>query len=133
MTYKCVICDGNLFLFNYFPLYVIFLVPNPVLNLVASPKSSTSVEVNWSYPQGTKQYYKYLVQTYNTTGALFTTTVSNNSTDVTNLEPGTRYNVNVTTIAATGSESTEEHTFSYTSKASYLYQNFKVSSIPKNT
>lgn len=101
-----------------FPLFVIFLVPNPVLNLVASPTSTTSVEVNWSQPQGHQMYYKYLVQTYNPTGAqLFNTTVSTNGTDVPNLEPGTRYNISVTTIAATGSESTVEQTFSYTSKA----------------
>ncbi len=99
-------------------------MPNPVLNLVACPKSTTSVEVIWSDPQGARQYYTYLVQTYNTTGALFNTTVSNNRTDVPSLEPGTRYNINVTTIAAPGIESTEEQTFSYTSKASYLYQNF---------
>lgn len=106
------------------PVFVIFLVPNPVLNLVASPKSTTSVEVNWLYPQGANQYYKYLVQAYNTTGVLFNKTVSNNSTDVPDLEPGTKYNINVTTIAAPGSASTEEQTVSYTSKASYLYQNF---------
>lgn len=88
-----------------------------MLNLVASPKTTTSVEVKWSYPQGAQSYYKYLVQTYNAMGALFNTTVSINSTDIPNLEPGTRYSINVKTIAATGSESTEEQTFSYTSKA----------------
>lgn len=98
-------------------MFVIFLVPNPVLNLVANPKSTTSVFVEWSDPQGAQIYYKYLVQTYSTTGAMFNTTVSNNSTDVRDLEPGTRYNINVTTIAAAGSESTVEQTFSYTSKA----------------
>ncbi|XP_041794912.1 receptor-type tyrosine-protein phosphatase eta isoform X3 [Chelmon rostratus] len=91
-----------------------FTLPNPVLNLSASPKSTTSVEVTWSYPQGAKPYYKYLVQTYVTMGALFNTTTSSNSTDVPNLEPGTRYSINVKTRAATGSESTEEQTFSYT-------------------
>ncbi|XP_074490158.1 phosphatidylinositol phosphatase PTPRQ [Sebastes fasciatus] len=93
---------------------VVFLEPNPVLNLVAIPKSTTSVNVKWSEPQGAQMYYTYLVQTYSTTGALFNITVSNNSTDVPDLEPGTRYNINVTTIAATGSESTVEQTFSYT-------------------
>lgn len=53
-------------------------------------------------------------------GALFNTTTSSNSTDVPNLEPGTRYSINVKTRAATGSESTEEQTFSYTSKAVHL-------------
>ncbi|XP_049928086.1 receptor-type tyrosine-protein phosphatase eta isoform X2 [Epinephelus moara] len=91
-----------------------FTLPNPVLNLEASPQSNTSIVVKWSDPQGVQPYYKYLVQTYSTAGTLFNETVSNNSTDVPNLEPGTRYDVSVTTIAATGSESTVEQTFSYT-------------------
>ncbi|XP_031138584.1 receptor-type tyrosine-protein phosphatase eta isoform X2 [Sander lucioperca] len=91
-----------------------FTLPNPVLNLVASASSTTSVKVKWSDPQGAKMYYNYLVQTYNTAGPLFNTTVSINNIDVPNLEPGTRYNISVTTIAATGSESTVENTFSYT-------------------
>ncbi|XP_044212573.1 receptor-type tyrosine-protein phosphatase eta isoform X1 [Thunnus albacares] len=89
--------------------------PNPVLNLVASPKSTTSVKVKWSYPQEDQPYYVYVVQTYNSTGTLVDNkTVSNKSTDVHDLEPGTRYNITVTTIAAQGSESTAEQTFSYT-------------------
>ncbi|XP_042268585.1 receptor-type tyrosine-protein phosphatase eta isoform X4 [Thunnus maccoyii] len=89
--------------------------PNPVLNLVASPKSTTSVKVKWSYPQEAQPYYVYVVQTYNSTGTLVDNkTVSNKSTDVHDLEPGTRYNITVTTIAAQGSESTAEQTFSYT-------------------
>ncbi|XP_075944930.1 receptor-type tyrosine-protein phosphatase eta-like [Anarhichas minor] len=91
-----------------------FTMPNPVLNLTASPKSTTSIKVIWSAPLDAKLYYKYLVQTYNTTGELFNTTVNNNSTDVTELEPGTRYDINVTTMAAEGSVSTVEQTFGYT-------------------
>ncbi|XP_049429858.1 receptor-type tyrosine-protein phosphatase eta [Epinephelus fuscoguttatus] len=91
-----------------------FTLPNPVLNLEASPQSNTSIVVKWSDPQGVQPYYKYLVQTYSTAGTPFNKTVSNNSADVPNLEPGTRYDVKVTTIAATGSESTVEQTFSYT-------------------
>ncbi|XP_078024164.1 receptor-type tyrosine-protein phosphatase eta isoform X8 [Epinephelus lanceolatus] len=91
-----------------------FTLPNPVLNLEASPQSNTSIVVKWSDPQGVQPYYTYLVQTYSTAGTLFNETVSNNSTDVPSLEPGTRYDVSVTTIAATGSESTVEQTFSYT-------------------
>ncbi|XP_010764284.1 receptor-type tyrosine-protein phosphatase eta-like, partial [Notothenia coriiceps] len=92
-----------------------FTLPNPVLNLEASPKSTTSVKVSWSQPQEAWSYYEYLVQAYKTTGELvFNITVSNNSADVTSLEPGNRYNINVTTIAAAGSESTAEQTFSYT-------------------
>ncbi|XP_042352632.1 receptor-type tyrosine-protein phosphatase eta isoform X3 [Plectropomus leopardus] len=91
-----------------------FTLPNPVLNLKASPKSTTSVEVKWSDPQGFKPHYKYLVKAYNNTGALFSQTAERNSIDVPSLEPGTRYDINVTTIAAAESESTVEQTFSYT-------------------
>ncbi|XP_070687308.1 receptor-type tyrosine-protein phosphatase eta-like [Pempheris klunzingeri] len=90
-----------------------FTIPNPVLNLVASPKSTTSIEVHWSYPQGHQPYYSYFVQTYDTMGALFNTTVRTNSTDVPNLQPGTRYTINVT-VATNESESAVEQTFSYT-------------------
>lgn len=87
-----------------------------MLNLVAIPKSTTSVEVMWSYPQGVQPYYKYFVQTHNATGAQLNMTVSTNHTLILKLEPGTRYNIYVKTIAATGSESTVEQTYSYTSK-----------------
>lgn len=43
-------------------------------------------------------------------------TVSVNISDVHDLEPGTKYSVSVTTLAAPESESTEEQTFTYTSK-----------------
>uniref|UniRef100_A0A8C4DIL8 protein-tyrosine-phosphatase n=1 Tax=Dicentrarchus labrax TaxID=13489 RepID=A0A8C4DIL8_DICLA len=92
-----------------------FTLPNPVFKLKAIPKSTTSVEVTWSYPPGAQQYYKYLVQTYNTTGFLIESiTVNSNSTVVPDLEPGTGYSINVTTIAAENIESTKEQTFSYT-------------------
>lgn len=101
-------------------MFVIFLVPNPVLNIEASPVSTTRVKVEWSYPLGAQLYYKYCIRVYSLTETLFNTTVDNNSTDVPGLEPGTRYNISVRTIAAPGSESTEEQTSSYTSKTSHL-------------
>ncbi|XP_060931826.1 receptor-type tyrosine-protein phosphatase beta-like isoform X5 [Limanda limanda] len=92
-----------------------FTKPNPVLNVAASPRSTTSVAVKWSYPVGAKLYYKYVVETYNITGGLvMTTTVDSNSTDILDLEPGNKYNISVRVIAASGSESTEEQTLSYT-------------------
>ncbi|XP_028442176.1 receptor-type tyrosine-protein phosphatase eta [Perca flavescens] len=91
-----------------------FTLPNPVLNLVAISSSTTSVKVTWSYPQGAQMYYNYLVQTYSTAGPVFNTKVRITNTDVPNLYPGTGYNISVTTIAATESESTVESTFSYT-------------------
>ncbi|KAM7414244.1 hypothetical protein PAMA_019185 [Pampus argenteus] len=92
-----------------------YTLPNPVLNLVASPNSTTSIKVKWSYPQESKPYYEYVVKTYNATGTLVNTkTVMDNNTDVPDLEPGTRYNITIRAIAAQGSESTAEQTFSYT-------------------
>lgn len=96
---------------------VMFLVPNPVLNLVASPINSTSVEVMWSYPQDARHDYTYLVQAFSDTRVVFNATVSENSTEISDLEPGTRYNISVKAIASARSESTEEQTYSYTSKA----------------
>ncbi|XP_039989379.1 receptor-type tyrosine-protein phosphatase eta isoform X2 [Xiphias gladius] len=92
----------------------VFTLPNPVLNIEASPVSTTRVKVEWSYPLGAQLYYKYCIRVYSLTETLFNTTVDNNSTDVPGLEPGTRYNISVRTIAAPGSESTEEQTSSYT-------------------
>lgn len=87
-----------------------------MLNLIASTKSTTSVEVMWTYPQGAKPNYKYFVEIYNDMGDLLNKTVTLSSTNFSNLEPGTKYSINVTTVVA-GSYSTEEKTFSYTSKA----------------
>lgn len=101
---------------NISTLFVMSLVPNPVLNVVASPKSTTSVVVKWSYPEGAQSYYQYLIKICNAAGPSVNKTVVNNSTDVFDLEPGTRYNISVKTRAAPGSESTEEKTFTYTSK-----------------
>ncbi|XP_061628616.1 receptor-type tyrosine-protein phosphatase eta isoform X1 [Phyllopteryx taeniolatus] len=92
-----------------------YTLPNPVFNLVSSPFNTTSIKVAWSRPHGARTYYKYLVQTYNRTGILVDAqTVSDNNTDVHDLEPGTKYNVSVSTLATAESQSTEEQTFTYT-------------------
>ncbi|XP_077372151.1 receptor-type tyrosine-protein phosphatase eta isoform X2 [Festucalex cinctus] len=92
-----------------------YTLPNPVLNLVASPLNTTSINVVWSNPHGVQTYYKYLVQTLNSPGALVNEqTVSENNTDVHDLEPGTKYSIRATTLAGTGSKSAEEQTFTYT-------------------
>lgn len=96
---------------------VMFLEPNPVSNLTARPIDSTSLEVMWLYPQDAQRNYTYLVQAYIDTGVVFNATVSENSTEISGLEPGTRYNISVKVIASAGSESTEEKSCSYTSKA----------------
>lgn len=91
-------------------------MPNPVLNLVASPESINSIKVQWSDPQGVQQYYTYMVVAYNATGQYNRANTTSNNYTVGNLEPGTRYDINVMTIAAPGIKSTVEQTFSYTSK-----------------
>ncbi|XP_039470652.1 receptor-type tyrosine-protein phosphatase eta isoform X2 [Oreochromis aureus] len=94
-----------------------FTLPNPVRNLIVSPESTISLNVNWLNPLGVKSYYIYLVETYNDTGGLINSTnIPDNSTSVVllNLNPGTNYSVTVRTKAAEGSESTVEKAFSYT-------------------
>ncbi|XP_065812681.1 receptor-type tyrosine-protein phosphatase eta [Labrus bergylta] len=93
-------------------VYSTLTLPNPVLNLKSSTKSTTSVEVTWSPPQGVQDYYRYLVQTVSPTGT--NESVSTNSAELSKLEPGTKYNISVRTIAAQGIESADEFTFSYT-------------------
>lgn len=90
-----------------------FLVPNPVQNLRARPKNTTSMEVTWSYPREVQSDYRYQVQV---NGGQFNKTVDGNSTEISNLEPGTQYDISVIVLAAAGSQSTEEQTYNYTSK-----------------
>ncbi|XP_072241597.1 receptor-type tyrosine-protein phosphatase eta [Leuresthes tenuis] len=89
-------------------------LPNPVWNVVASPTSTTSIKVTWSAPPGTKDYYRYLIQTYNASGLVNQQTVNSNSTDVSNLEPGSKYDINVTVTVTDDTVSTAVSTFSYT-------------------
>lgn len=62
-----------------------------------------------------------MIKTYKYTTQIVNTTVSNNSTYVLNLDPGTGYNISVTTITADQSASTDVWTFSYTSKTFHLH------------
>ncbi|XP_074533307.1 receptor-type tyrosine-protein phosphatase beta [Halichoeres trimaculatus] len=91
-----------------------YTTPYPVLNLESEPKSATSVEVKWSAPLEVQAYYKYSVKAVSSTGEEHNQEVNSTSTDITGLEPGTRYNISVRTIAAPGIESDEENTFNYT-------------------
>ncbi|XP_029908872.1 receptor-type tyrosine-protein phosphatase eta-like isoform X2 [Myripristis murdjan] len=86
-----------------------YTLPNPVLNVRASPESTDSLKVEWSEPLGAQVYYTYRVQTGNAAE-----TVNTTSHVVTGLEPGTRYNVSVTAVAAPGAESTEEQASNFT-------------------
>lgn len=93
----------------------LILEPHPVLNLQARPKNTTSVEVTWLYPNDAKTNYKYWVRV---AGGNFSDHVDGNSIEISNLEPGTRYDISVTVVvAANKSQSIEEHTYTYTSKA----------------
>lgn len=94
-------------------------MPNPVLNIKASPQSTVSVKVEWSDPLGVQEYYTYGIQTSTAGIPVNTTTVSTNSTIITGLEPGTNYGFTITTVAAQGSVSSEEQAFSYTSEFSF--------------
>ncbi|XP_076026463.1 receptor-type tyrosine-protein phosphatase eta-like isoform X3 [Genypterus blacodes] len=91
-----------------------FTLPNPVLNVKASPRSTESVKVEWSDPLGVLEYYTYRIQTSTAGIAVNTTTVNTNSTIITGLEPGTHYSFIITSVAAPGSVSSEEQAFSYT-------------------
>ncbi|XP_056138392.1 receptor-type tyrosine-protein phosphatase eta [Lampris incognitus] len=91
-----------------------YTIPNPVLNLIATPENTDSVKLQWSEPQDVQTYYTYRVETSNTAATPVNNIANSNSTVVTGLEPGTRYNFNVSTVAAPGSESTMEQAFSYT-------------------
>ncbi|XP_045061143.1 receptor-type tyrosine-protein phosphatase eta-like [Coregonus clupeaformis] len=91
-----------------------YTLPKPVVNLTASPLSTSSVKLQWTDPVDVKSYYSYRVQYSNTTGPVEEETVNTNFTDVPGLEPGTGYNFTVTTIAAAGSDGIPENTFSYT-------------------
>ncbi|KAJ3596594.1 hypothetical protein NHX12_002999 [Muraenolepis orangiensis] len=87
--------------------------PNPVINLQAHPNSTTSVKVEWSVPDGAKPYYKYRVQPADMSGTTTVQPTQSNSTVVTDLQPGTGYDFNVTVVAS-GCESAVEQAFSYT-------------------
>ena len=91
-------------------------MPNPVRNVVACPTSTTSIKVNWSAPPGARDYYRYLIETYNTAELVDWQNVSSTSVIVSKLEPGSKYDINVTVTVPGGIESTAVSTFSYTSK-----------------
>lgn len=91
-------------------LPVSLTVPNPVVDLRASPVSTSSVRLEWADPLGVQAYYTYRVQTTDIDEVIF-----NNSIVIHDLQPGTVYHFNVSTVAQ-GSEARAEQAFSYTSK-----------------
>ncbi|XP_061578753.1 receptor-type tyrosine-protein phosphatase beta-like [Cololabis saira] len=92
-----------------------YTLPNPVLNVVASSSSTTSIEVTWSDPLDVKQYYEYLVEVHNSTGGLVhTKTVNITSYNASDLQPGSRYDISVTTVVAGEFKSATVHIFTYT-------------------
>ncbi|XP_077451337.1 receptor-type tyrosine-protein phosphatase eta-like [Stigmatopora argus] len=93
-----------------------YTLPNPVLDLVASPSGTGSIHVTWSKPPGAQAYYKYVVETHDLAGALVynRTVVDDDDTLVNGLEPRTSYNVSVTVSAAPGISSASRHAVSST-------------------
>ncbi|KAL0968000.1 hypothetical protein UPYG_G00260820 [Umbra pygmaea] len=91
-----------------------YTLPYPVLNLTATPWSTSSVNLTWVLPVDNKPYYTFRVQYSNATGPV-QTTVQNNSISVTGLNSGTGYNFTVTSVAAVGSEGTPVSVSTYTS------------------
>ncbi|XP_036068490.1 receptor-type tyrosine-protein phosphatase eta isoform X4 [Oryzias melastigma] len=78
-----------------------YTLPNPVQNVKVTVLNTTSARVDWMEPWGSQGYYTYLVEAYNLTNALVhSENVNSKSTIIKNLEPGSNYSVNVTTIAA---------------------------------
>lgn len=91
---------------------------NPIIQLQAHPKSTTSVKVEWSFPDGVKPCHDYRVQATDMSGAAAvnsTVITQFNSTVVTDLQPGTGYYFNVT-VFAPGCESAVEQALNYTSE-----------------
>ncbi|XP_077567249.1 receptor-type tyrosine-protein phosphatase eta-like [Stigmatopora nigra] len=87
-----------------------YTLPNPVLDLAASPSGTGSIHVSWSKPHGAQAYYKYVVETHDPAGALIDNrTIVDNDTPVDGLEPGTSYHVSVTVSAAPGISSASRH------------------------
>lgn len=83
-----------------------YTLPNPVQNANAIPISTMSIWVNWSEPLGFQSYYQYLVQTYNSTGALVDEETTNKiSYEVLSLEPGSYYSISITTIIGSDTKS----------------------------
>lgn len=95
-------------------------MPKPVVSLIASPLSTSSVKLQWTDPVGVKSYYSYRIQYSNATGPVGEKTVNTSFADVPGLEPGTGYTFTVTTVAAAGSDGIPELTFSYTRKLIFL-------------
>ncbi|KAK6309243.1 hypothetical protein J4Q44_G00207060 [Coregonus suidteri] len=90
-----------------------YTLPKPVVNLTATPLSTSSVKLQWNDPVEVKLYYTYRVQYRNATDPV-EKRVSTNYTVIEGLESGTGYNCTVTSVAALGSEGTPERTFCYT-------------------
>ncbi|XP_037539109.1 receptor-type tyrosine-protein phosphatase eta [Nematolebias whitei] len=91
-----------------------YTLPNPVQNVVAFTNSTTLIKVVWSEPLGVQQYFQYLVETYNETALVNSQTVNLTSCTVPNLEPGSRYFINVTTRVAQVAKATPQQASCYT-------------------
>ncbi|XP_056455026.1 fibronectin isoform X2 [Gadus chalcogrammus] len=85
-----------------------------VPNIIFANVNTTAVHLSWLHPDDLPSYYKYEIQTTNMSGATIVEQTLDNSTMavVTGLQPGTRYNFNVTLVEADCDYTVEQ--FGYT-------------------
>lgn len=93
----------------------LLIVPNPVQNLKASRKSISSVMLEWESPVGAQSYFTYRVN-INSNGSVTSQTTSMNQTNITDLNPGTKYNCSVTALVSNDTYGPTLFTFCQTSK-----------------
>ncbi|XP_070406804.1 receptor-type tyrosine-protein phosphatase eta isoform X3 [Nothobranchius furzeri] len=73
-------------------------MPNSVQNLSATP-GEKNISVTWSKPAGYKESYGYILTGKNSTYTTNTTTYT-----ISNLDPGSMYNISVTTVTSDGTQ-----------------------------
>lgn len=88
------------------------------MGLTATPVSTSEVRLDWADPLGVSPSYTYSVQRSGLAGP--GDVVSGRTHVVDGLQPGTRYDFNVTTVAAPGSDGPPEHASTYTSKTLFM-------------
>ncbi|KAI4894586.1 hypothetical protein NFI96_018812, partial [Prochilodus magdalenae] len=75
----------------------VFTNPNVITNLIISARSTSSVSLTWSPPQGNYSFYTIQWTNKNVSNS---TTTPNSTFTVTDLTPGVKYTFNVTAVAA---------------------------------
>ncbi|KAG7468403.1 hypothetical protein MATL_G00142530 [Megalops atlanticus] len=91
-----------------------YTIPNPVIDLKASPLSTSSVRLEWMRPIGAQSTYTYRALISGPSGFEKNNTTQTNNVTIPDLEPGTRYNCTVTAVISNDISSPPESTFCYT-------------------